>query len=229
MKKQITPWIACIAITGFALAARGGGSPDQLEFPQIAAQPTDQAVPLGGTALLAVQATNATSFQWLRNGVAIAGQTNSTLSLENVGLNDVGYYSCYVVNGSELVPTRSASLNVFTTSGWGTITVFGFPVFSGGTSGSCPGTYAGYVNYTKTVSQGWGWAPSSGVTVHTATDTNRTDTKVYYTGKYGDTGCAQTSVTVPHPTTSPKYRFTVYFPDNVPTNSYGLSLDGFDP
>lgn len=229
MKNHIISLLTCVAITGLAPGVRGDDSLDQLEFPQITAQPTDQAVPLGGTVQLTVRATNATSFQWLQNGIALGGQTNSSLTLQNVGGGDVGYYSCAVVKDSEVVPTRSASVNVYTINSGGTITVFGAPVSSGGSSGTCPGSYAGYVNYTKTVAQGWGWAPTSGVTTHTATDTNRSDTKVYYTGKYGDTGCAQTTVTVPHPTTSPKYRFTIYFPDNVPTNSYGLTLDGFDP
>jgi hypothetical protein len=77
------------------------------------------------------------------------------------------------------------------------------------------------------VSQGWGWAPTG--TVHTATDTNRTDTKVEFIGKSNDTGCNQTTVTVPHPTTSTKYQFKLYFPDNVPTKSYALTLSGFNP
>jgi len=89
--------------------------------------------------------------------------------------------------------------------------------------------YAGYVNYIKTISQGWGWAPTTNTTLHTATDANRLDTKVQYVGKFGDAGCSQTIVTVPHPTYTPKYRFTIYFPNNVPTNSYAITLVGFDP
>jgi len=85
------------------------------------------------------------------------------------------------------------------------------------------------VNFTKTTSQGWGWAPTTGMT-HVATDTNRSDTKIQYGGQYGDGGCAQTSVTVSNPI-SPVYRFAVYFPTNtvVPTNTYTIILDGFDP
>ena len=101
------------------------------------------------------------------------------------------------------------------------------PVVSSGSNGVCPSAYAGYASYTKTVAQGWGWAPTN--TVHMATDTNRSDTKVEFIGKLGDTGCNQTAVTVPHPTTSTKYQFKVYFPNNVPTNSYKLTLSGFNP
>ena len=96
-----------------------------------------------------------------------------------------------------------------------------------GTNGLCPGGYIGYISYTKTVAQGWGWAPTN--TVHTATDTNRADTKVEFSGKNGDSGCNQTKVTVPDPTASPKYRFNVYFTNNMPTNSYPLVLSGFSP
>ena len=150
--------------------------------------------------------------------------------LEGVDIGDVGYYTCNISkDGGESVPTRTASLNVFTALAGGPITVYGLPVISGGSQGGCPGAYAGYVNYIKTVSQGWGWAPSTNTTIHTATDANRTDTKVQYGGKFGDVGCNQTIVTVPSPTYSPKYRFTIYFPNNVPTNSYPITLVGFDP
>jgi hypothetical protein len=109
----------------------------------------------------------------------------------------------------------------------GPVTVFATPVVSHGTNGVCPGAYAGYVTYTKTVAQGWGWAPTN--TVHTATDTNRADTKIEFDGKLLDTGCNQTTVTVPQPSPSSKYRFTIYFPNNVPTNSYPITLSGFAP
>jgi len=112
-------------------------------------------------------------------------------------------------------------------SGLAAITINAVPTVSSGSNGVCPGSYAGYVSYTKTTAEGWGWAPTN--TVHTATDTNRTDTKVVFEGKSGDSGCNQTTVTVPHPTTSSKYRFYVYFTNNVPTNSYPLVLEGFSP
>ncbi len=229
MKKYIVTVLATAAILGWVSLAGAADELDQAEFPQILAQPTDQDVPLGGSTVLTVEATNGDTFQWQRNGTVLEGQTNSSLVLENVGTNDVGYYSCAVVKGTEVVPTREASVTAYTMSGGGPITVFGLPVTSGGSQGNCPGPYAGYVNFIKTVSQGWGWAPSTNTTVHTASDLNRTDTKVVYIGKYGDLGCNQTTVTIPHPTSSPKYRFSIYFPNNVPTNSYAITLSGFNP
>ena len=187
---------------------------------------------MGSNAVLSVQAVNADSYQWLSNGVAIEGQTNSSLVIEQVGIEDAGSYSCNVSqNGGDAVPTRAASLNVVTPMylGGNQIIVFGFPKFSNGTLGTCPGHFVGYINYTKTIAQGWGWAPSTNTTIHTASDTNRADTKIVYTGKLGDSACGVASVTIPNPPASSKYRFTVYFPNHVPTNSYPIVLGGFDP
>jgi hypothetical protein len=197
------------------------------------------------------------AYQWLLNGITIPAATNSTLTINNARLQDVGLYSCNVSKDLEIVPTRAAQLMVYVTgsdldasiasaselttyaattekgvsiaSGMGPVTLWATPVSSSGTKGSCPGSYIGYVNYTKTVAQGWGWAPTSGTNIHTATDTTRTNTKVEYNGKNLDIGCNQTSVAVPDPTFSTKYRFTIYFTNNVPTNSYSITLDGFDP
>jgi len=238
MKNQIAGRIASLAVVGWVLPAAGvlvsanldTPDPDQVEFPQITAQPADRDVPLGGGTVLTVQSSNADSFQWLRNGVVLDGETNSSLTLANVGVNDVGYYSCSVLKGYEVVPSRTATVTAYRATGGGMITVFGLPVVSGGGgSGSCPGPYAGYLNFVKPASQGWGWVPTAGVTLHTATDTNRTDTKIVFGGKLGDSGCAQTTVVLPEPHPSSKYRFTIYFPNNVPTNSYGITLSGFDP
>jgi hypothetical protein len=233
-------------------------SVDQSAFPQITAQPVDQTVPIGSSVTLSVQANNADGYQWLCNGVPLDGQTNSILTIQNAGINDVGLYSCNVFNGTEAVPTRAANVCVYMTSssavvakssvvaakssavaassgvmqasmpGGGPITVFGTPLLGNGSSGGCPGHYTGYVIYSKPPSQGWGWAPISGM-AHTATDTNRTDTKVQYVGLYGDVGCNQTTVSV-NPTYSPAYQFVIYFTNNVPTNAYPMVLlSGFNP
>ncbi len=238
MNKHVPCIIALASITGLVLIA-GNTAPaqtadalDQSEFPTITVQPVDQAVTVGSNAVLSVQAINADSYQWQSNGVAIDGETNSTLTLQNVGVN-VGSYSCNVSqNGGDPVPTRAASLNVVTPLDLGgdQIVVFGGPKLGGGTIGTCPGSFAGYINYTKTIAQGWGWVPATNTTtIFTASDgSGRTDTKIAYGGKYGDTGCNQTTVTVPNPPPSPAYRFTIYFPNNVPTTNYPIILTGFN-
>jgi hypothetical protein len=258
MKKCISRGFALAAIAGLVLTVRAQDTIDQSQYPTIVQQPVDQCLPMGATAIFSVNATNVDSYQWYLSNVALDGQTNSSLTIPNAGTNDVGYYFASVIKGSESVPTRQACLNVYTTSasttsstpsspgrfssqsmsmssmdlgGGGVITVFGAPVTGNGSSGSCPGSYSGYVNYIKPMSQGWGFNSSTNTTIHTAADGNRTDTKVQYAGYYGDSGCGQTTVTVPDPTVSPKYRFTIYFPRGVqvPTNSYPITLTGFDP
>jgi hypothetical protein len=125
----------------------------------------------------------------------------------------------------------SGTLSAMDLGGGGTMTMYGMPVtMTGGNSNNCPGRYSGYVNFTKTASQGWGWAPTAGAPSHTATDYNRSDTKVYFMGSYSDSGCGTNSVNVSNPT-SPVYRFSIFFPigTQVPTNTYAITLDGFDP
>ena len=231
MKNKQIAAIICILATGCAFTSSAADDLDQAQFAQIVVQPTDQALPVGSSTVLSVQSANADGYLWFRNGVMITGQTNSILALQSVSTNDVGYYACAVLKDGEVVPTRAANVSVFTVmAAQGQITLYSTPIAGGGSSGSCPGSYAGYVSYTKTVSQGWGWTPSAGTTNHIAADgTTRSDTKIYYLGKYGDSGCNQTSVTVPDPASSPKYRFAIYFSSDVPTNSYPITLTGFDP
>ncbi len=245
-------------------------SVDQSEFPQITAQPVDQAVPIGSSVTLSVQANNADGYQWLINGVAADGQTNSSLTIASAGIGDVGLYCCEVFNSGEMVPTRTASVEVEITASattvsaatastptasattasaltasattasamaagvpaGGPITVFGTPYLGGGSQGTCPGPYVGLVAYSKTISQGWGWTPITGAKVLTVADgSGRIDTKVQYFGLYGDSGCAQTTVTIPYPPFSTAYRFGIYFTNNVPasTNAYPIVLTGFNP
>ena len=240
MKKQIAWIVTLAAVARLAVAqefsAQAWQPVIQPEFPKIIFQPEDQMVPMGSNATFIVKALNADGYQWMRNKKPITGGTNSSLTITNAGVNDVGYYSCQVFKGPEGVPTRYASLMVFTSSvdpdtGVDPVTVFGLPLFGSGSQGACPGHYTGYVSYTKTAQQGWGWAPdtTNGNTIFVASDTNRTDTKIQFYGLYGDNGCNQTSVTVPNPAISPVYRFAIYFTNNVPTNAYAITLDGFKP
>lgn len=234
------------ALAGLALAVHA----QEIQYPTILQQPLDQCVPFGGSATYSFVASNATGYQWLFNGVTMDDQTNSSVTISNVDLTSVGYYSAFVFNGGDSVPTRSAALDVYTsgttssgsTSGLMTgstmsmstfdlsdpsIVVYGLPIANGGGSGSCPGRYAGYVTYLPPT--GWGWLTATNATSYSATDTNLTTTKVQYYGGYGDMGCHQTTVTIPYPAYSPQYRFTTYFPtgSQVPTNAYPLLLVGF--
>jgi hypothetical protein len=133
-------------------------------------------------------------------------------------------------SSSRLASTSSMMTMSALDGGGSSITVFSPPIMSNG-SNACTGTYSGYVNYLKPVSQGWGFYTDTNTTFHAATDNNRIDTRVLFTGYMGDANCGQTTVTIPDPTLSPKYRFTIFFPrgSQVPTNSYPITLDGFNP
>jgi len=259
MKRRILHIVSLASITGFLAITPNiihaqttdpllADSLDQSQFPIIVVQPVDQVIIAGSNTVLSAQALDADNYQWQSNGVDIVGQTNSTLVLQNLGLKDAGAYSCNVSQtGGDPVPTRAASVEVETTAnataagatangvtadgilGGGPIVVAGLPRPGSGTQGTCPGSYAGYVIYSKTISQGWGWAPISGATTLTASDgSGRTDTKIVYNGAYGDSGCDQTTVTIPYPAYSPVYRFAIYFPNNVPTTNYPIVLTGFN-
>jgi hypothetical protein len=229
MKKQTLRIYAIAAGAGLLIAAGGSAYPQQTGVSEIRDESADQMVQLGGAIAYSVDAVDRSSYQWLRNGAAISGQTNSTLILENAQVSDAGYYSCDIANGAEMASTITASLMVYTITPDFLVVVYATPIVSGGGSGTCPGPYAGYVNYTKTAAQGWGWQPNTNTTIHTASDTTRSDTKIQYVGKKGDVGCNQTIVTVPDPTFSTAYRFTICFTNNVPSTNYPMTLNGFNP
>ncbi len=66
--------------------------------PAITASPLAQTVNVGATVVFSVQATDAQSYQWRRNGAAIIGATSSSLTLTNVQTSDSGSYSVAVSN-----------------------------------------------------------------------------------------------------------------------------------
>ncbi len=110
-----------------------------------------------------------------------------------------------------------------------TIIVYGAPVASSGSLGSCPGSFSGYITYTQ-APPAWGWAPATNATKFTAVNGGqRTDVRVEFNGVYGDSGCNLTNVTIPNPPTSPKYQFSIYFRSSPPpTTNYPIILTGFN-
>jgi len=129
----------------------------------------------------------------------------------------------------------AACAGLFLTAGINTygdtsVVVYATPIASNGNQGSCPGPYTSYVNFTKSVSQGWGWKPSTNTTIHIAANGgDRPDVKVEFVGKRLDSGCSPESVLVPDPAYSTAYRFTIYFTNGVPSTNYPITLTGFDP
>jgi hypothetical protein len=82
-------------------------------LPIITSQPQSASVPLGSVASFSVSANQPISYvQWLKDGVALSGQTSSTLSLSNVSAGDEAVYSVVVVTAIGAVRSQNATLTI---------------------------------------------------------------------------------------------------------------------
>ena len=86
--------------------------------PNILTNPMGQSISGGGTATFTVAATGipAPTYQWLKNGTPISGQTGSSLTISNASANDATSYSVIVSNSVNVVTSSSASLTVANTA-----------------------------------------------------------------------------------------------------------------
>ena len=88
----------------------------QLFPPAIVTQPANTTAPVGGSASFTVvvsgTTTGFTNYQWRLNGVAIAGATNATLTLNNVQITNDGAYSVVISDGNYSTTSAAASLLV---------------------------------------------------------------------------------------------------------------------
>jgi hypothetical protein len=82
--------------------------------PTITAQPVSQTVIAGASATLSVTATGTPTptFQWQKNGVAIAGATGASLTLNPVVVGDAGSYTVVLTNSAGAVTSAAAVLTV---------------------------------------------------------------------------------------------------------------------
>lgn len=124
--------------------------------PAITAPPTAQSVVSGTNILLRVTATGdePLSYQWLKDGVSVAGATLSTLALDNATATVAGNYSVIVSNAGGSVTSPAATVSVsarpiagvtFGTIG-GNAGTFALLVRADGT-----GAFLGYLRETRTV------------------------------------------------------------------------------
>jgi hypothetical protein len=100
----VTSAAATLTVTGPALAA-----------PTITSQPADASVSAGLTATFAVATTGSPlpTYQWRRNGVAIAGATSASYTTPVLAVADSGTtYSVMVSNSQGSVTSREAALTV---------------------------------------------------------------------------------------------------------------------
>ena len=92
------------------------GRPDANEAPALVIQPQSQTVAAGQRAIFAVSATGAPlpDFQWMKDGVALAGATEAALHIEPEGAfaRDGGRYTCVVSNSVGRVTSAEARLTV---------------------------------------------------------------------------------------------------------------------
>ncbi len=85
------------------------------QAPVIILQPTNQTVPLGGTAVFEVVALGAPplAYQWSLGGTNLVAATNSFLAITNVQLSDAGSYAVRVSNAFGLTNSSNATLLVY--------------------------------------------------------------------------------------------------------------------
>jgi len=82
--------------------------------PTIASQPANQAAPAGGTALFSVTAsgTGPLTYQWFKDGAALAGETAATLTISNVQASQLGTYTVVVTNSAGSTTSSGATLTL---------------------------------------------------------------------------------------------------------------------
>jgi sugar lactone lactonase YvrE len=89
-----------------------------LPTPTITTQPISQTVSIGGSAIFTVVASGTNlNYQWLLNGVAIAGATSSTYSISSASQSDLGSYTVVISNNYGSTTSNSASLTSTTNPG----------------------------------------------------------------------------------------------------------------
>lgn len=86
---------------------------DAIKPPAITQQPTGQTVNEGGTLTLSVLATNATGYQWKKDGEDIPSATSATYTKQSVAPSDAGSYTCVVSGeGGASVTSDAATVTV---------------------------------------------------------------------------------------------------------------------
>ncbi len=93
---------------------------DAIKPPAITQQPTNQIVNEGGTLNLSIIATNATGYQWKKDGEDITSATSATYTKQSVAPSDAGSYTCVV----------SGEAGTSVTSDAATVTVNALPVIT---------------------------------------------------------------------------------------------------
>ena len=170
--------------------------------PALTTQPQSQSANGGQSVTFVAAATGSPTYQWLFNGAAIAGATNASLTLNNVGAVSAGTYTVVATNGGGSV-SANATLTVAVATGPGftlqpipqTVVSGTTVVFNSAANGSPPPTFQWRLNgtnilgatsarlvvtsgpatagtYTCVATNSQGSATSTGVALTLATTTN---------------------------------------------------------
>lgn len=95
----------------------GDGVPDLTDpfygsAPTLTLQPRSQSATVGQSVVFSVSASNASAYQWTKNGANITGATTTSFTLTRVALADAGTYVVNVTNGSGNTQSTAAMLTV---------------------------------------------------------------------------------------------------------------------
>ncbi len=96
----------------YTLAFGDGSAPPAP--PVVSAQPTPVRACVGGAASFGVQAAGSGTlgYQWRRDGAAIAGATQPTLTLTNLSLKDLGSYDVVITSAFGVTTSAAATLDL---------------------------------------------------------------------------------------------------------------------
>lgn len=109
--------LSLFALSSFVSACGGGGGSQPIAAPEITGQPQDASVQEGQQASFTVTIKDEAqaSYQWARNGTAIAGATQKSLSVSRAELSDNGaQFSVAISNPAGSAQSRQARLTVQT-------------------------------------------------------------------------------------------------------------------
>jgi hypothetical protein len=97
-------------------------TPSTVVAPAIARQPVSITVAPGSTATFNVSATDATTYQWCRDGQPIGGATNALLVIPRADSGDIGSYSVAITNSVGTTTSTAASLTISDEANFGHLT-----------------------------------------------------------------------------------------------------------
>ena len=85
---------------------------DTIKPPAITQQPTNKTVNEGDTLYANILATNATGYQWKKDGEDIPSANSATYTKQSVAPSDAGSYTCVVTGAGGSVTSNAATVTV---------------------------------------------------------------------------------------------------------------------